>query len=299
MGVAWFFCLTEEEMKRFKYISFTCLSILLPQSILAVPVVLDYVPSYNWYHGCGPTASASIMGFYDLHGYDNLFDASGWEEVRYTENVREHISSTAHNLKYDPRPDDFSLPTPPDTSLADFWHTSEGSLPYGWSYTSHMDDAHINYASFRGYNFESAFFSRTWENLLAEIDNGNPVAAYVDSNGNGSSDHFIPIIGYDEREDGLYYASYNTWHESEVIDWYLFGSPSSENRFGISSLAYIHPLDDPIGGLPISYIDFNIIPEPGPVPDPINPVPEPSTIILLSIGLICLSGWGKRKFRKN
>jgi len=131
------------------------------------------------------------MGYWDVHGYDNLLDVSGWEQVRYTENVTEHISSTAHNLKYDPRPDDPDLPTSPDTSLADFWHTSEGSLNYGWSYTSHMDDTHINYASFRGYNFESAFFSRTWENLLAEIDTGNPVAAYVDSNGDGSSDHFI------------------------------------------------------------------------------------------------------------
>ena len=262
-------------------------------SAFASPVALDFVPAYNWYHGCGPTASASIMGYWDLHGYDNLYDASGWEEVRYTENVKEHISSTEHNLKYDSQPDNPDLPVPPDTSLADFWHTSEGGLGYGWSYTSHMDDANSNYAAFRGYNFESAFFSRTWENLVSEIDNGNPLVAYVDSNGDGSSDHFIPIFGYDEREDGLYYASYNTWHESETIDWYLFGPTSSVYSFGITSLAYIHPLDEAIGGLPISYIDFT--PEPIPEPEP-TPAPEPGTIMLLGTGLMGLLGL-RRKFK--
>ena len=64
-------------MQRFIFINFICLLILLPQSILAVPVVLDYVPSYNWYHGCSPTASANIMGYWDLHGYDGMFDESG------------------------------------------------------------------------------------------------------------------------------------------------------------------------------------------------------------------------------
>ena len=268
------------------------LLVFFPQTILALPVVLDFVPSYNWYHGCGPTSSASIIGYWDLHGYDNLFYTTGWEEVRYTENVKEQISSTAHKLKYDSKPDNSSLPVPPDTSLADFWHTSEGSLDYGWSYTSYMDDAYRNYASLQGYNFASAFFTREWEYLIAEIDSGFPVAAYVDSSGNGSGDHFIPIFGYDEREDGQYYASYNTWHESESIDWCFFGPPSNDYSFGINSLAYIHPLDNPIGGLPISYIDFSVPEPPGP-----TPVPEPPTMLLLGISLIGLSIVGRKKFK--
>ena len=129
-------------------------------------------------------------------------------------------------------------------------------------------------------------------NLLAEIDTGNPIAAYVDSNGDGSSDHFIPIFGYDERDDGFYYASYNTWHESEAIDWYLFAPPSNENRFGISSIAYIHPKDNPSGGLPISYIDFS---DPGPAT---APVPVPATILLLGSGLAGLAVLGRKKFKK-
>ena len=30
-----------------------------------------------------------------------------------------------------------------------------------------------------------------------------------------------------------------------------------------------------------------------------NPVPEPTTILLFSTGLIGLAGWGRRKFGKN
>jgi Ca2+-binding RTX toxin-like protein len=28
------------------------------------PVLLDEVPSFQWYHGCGPTAAASVLGYY-------------------------------------------------------------------------------------------------------------------------------------------------------------------------------------------------------------------------------------------
>ena len=45
-----------------------------PQAFGSVMLLSD-VPSYSWYHGCGPTAAASVLGYWDLHGYTNMFTA--------------------------------------------------------------------------------------------------------------------------------------------------------------------------------------------------------------------------------
>ena len=53
------------------------------QSTGTDPLVIGEVPAYSWYHGCGPTAVGSVLGYWDLHGYPNLFDASGAGSVLY------------------------------------------------------------------------------------------------------------------------------------------------------------------------------------------------------------------------
>jgi hypothetical protein len=240
--------------------------LLFPQSVTAAPLLLKNVPSYNWYHGCSPTAAANIMGYWDLNGYDNLFDASGWNEVKLTKNVRDRISSPAHNAKYDPRPDNPDLPDPPDTSIADFMHTSQGYLDMGGTWISQIDDGLRDYPAYRGYQFSSEFFTPSWEVYVAEIESGMPMLLNVDSDGDGWVDHSMTGIGYeDRRENGLWYASYNTWHESETIDWYQWRPVSSDYRFGIYNMINVHPLNGP---------------------DHVNPVPEPSTIVLFGSGTI-------------
>ncbi len=94
------------------------LLLLSASPALAMPVFIQDIPAYNWYHGCGPTAAASVLAYWDLHGYSNLFTASG-NDLYLTANVQDQISSPAHNAKYDPDPDVSSLPVPPKTSIAD------------------------------------------------------------------------------------------------------------------------------------------------------------------------------------
>ena len=198
----------------------------------AAPALLSDVPAYNWYHGCGPTAAASVLGYWDLHGYVSLFDASG-SDVFLTTNVQDQISSPEHNAKYDPTPDDPGLPDPSDTSIADWFRTSEDPLDYGWSYLSYSDDAFSRYANYRGYTLNSWYEPYgddwfAWSDLTGEIDAGRPLMFLVDSDGDGGTDHFVPVFGYEDRIGaGQWYACYTTWSEFETVEWYQFRGMNS------------------------------------------------------------------------
>ncbi|WP_020590206.1 PEP-CTERM sorting domain-containing protein [Desulfobacter curvatus] len=241
--------------------------------------VLSDVPAYSWYHGCGPTAAASILGYYDLHGYDSLFDASGWNDVRLTSNVQDEISSPAHNLKYDPEPDEPYLDDPPDASIADFFHTSEDksyiSEPqtYGWSYLSDAADAFIGYAKYRGYDdwdaWNEPFGSEgfTWNIFTNEIDNDRPVMFLIDTDADNSTDHFVPVFGY--NTETMEYACYTTRDgaESETVSWQSFQDMG--NDWGIGYATFV-------------------------LPGASDAVPIPSTIILLGVGLMGLAGMSRK-----
>nr|WP_319491142.1 C39 family peptidase [uncultured Desulfobacter sp.] len=238
-------------MKIRKIVGIVCLwglllSVVTPAG--ASTVLLENVPAYEWYHGCGPTAAASILGYWDLNGYDSLFDVSGWEEIKLTENVQDEISSPAHNLKYDSTPDNSTLPDPDDTSIADFFHTSEDflDLAYGSSRLSYSGQAFTGYAAYRGYDdwyasyvsFNSSAF--TWEDLVEEINNGRPMMFLVDSDGENGVDHFIPVFGYNEED--LTFAFYDVWDEEETaISWASFLGVEDGTDWGIGWAVSIVP----------------------------------------------------------
>lgn len=245
---------------------------IIPTSAFGSPVTLSDVPAYEWYHGCGPTAAASVIGYWDLHGYGNLFTASG-SDVFLTANVQDQISSPEHNAKYDPTPDNPSLSIPPMTSIADWFHTSE-NIEYGGSYLSYADDAFIGYASYRGYTFnawnESFSTNFIWDDLTTEIDAGRPMMFMVDTDGIIGTDHSVPVLGYDDRgPDGLFYGTYTTYSEDETIEWYQFQGMG--NPWGVGYATFVHPVS--------------------------APVPEPTSMLLLASGLLGLLGL-RRKFKK-
>ena len=46
-----------------------------PKRLRALPgdVMLSNVPAYSWCYGCSPTAAGMMMGYYDVHGYPNIY----------------------------------------------------------------------------------------------------------------------------------------------------------------------------------------------------------------------------------
>jgi hypothetical protein len=201
-----------------------------------------------------------------------LFTASG-SNIFQTPNVQDQISSPAHNAKYDPTLDDKLLPTPPMTSIADWFRTSVDPLGYGWSYLSYADDAFIGYTNYRGYTF-NAWYEQfgtefAWTDLTNEINAGRPMMFLVDYTGDGVTDHFVPVLGYDEKDDGRrWYALYTTWDESETIAWAPFRGMSSSYRWGVGYATFVNPVS--------------------------APVPEPTTMFLLGSGLLGIAGLRKR-----
>ena len=241
---------------------------LLCAAASAGTVTISDVPAYDWYHGCTPTAIASIFGYWDMHGYPNLFDASG-DAVFWTANVQDQISSLAHNAKFDSDPDNKALPDPPDTSIADFLHTAEGALPYGGTDVENIGPGIMGYAAYRGYGFTATEISAyhdsgdsltflpgqyeyLWTELVAQIRAGRPVLLDVDCcHSDGSPDHSIPVLGYDVRADGSrWYGMYTTWSEDETIQWVPYHPLSTTDMWGVYDEFIIDPVPEPPAGLP-------------------------------------------------
>ena len=214
---------------------------------------ISSVPAYDSIQGggCGPTAVASVLGYWDLSGFDRLFDADG-SDLFLTSNVADEISSPEHRAKYDPLPD-APGPIPPFTSIADWFETSVGRLRKGSSDVDYAEDAFEGYASYRGYEFDAhnrrfsarlADESIRWEDVVQEIDANRPLMFLVDIDGNGTTDHFVPVVGYDDLgPSGRLYGFYNTWSENETIVWKPFQYRG--NPWGVAWATFVRPIPEP------------------------------------------------------
>ncbi len=214
------------------------------------------VPAYLWHDGCGPTATGMIVGYYDGHGFPDLVpgDASS-QTLAVNQMIASHGTSSAprhyedYAMPIDDsgplQPDRSSTggPTHGDDSIADFMHTSRSaeSLKYGWSWSSYVGPAVTGYVQTQGYGVQAASYAyadSTWQTVKDEIDASRPLCFLVDSNGDGTTDHFVTVIGYRETNGYPEYAMWDTWYTS--VRWAPFRATSASYQWGVWGATTYH-----------------------------------------------------------
>jgi hypothetical protein len=216
------------------------------------------VAPYMWHHGCGPTAVGMALGYYDTHGFPALYGGTG---ATQTEAVNQGIASAGSGTKgsgIQLHYEDYALPmdssgysspladcsaTYPtgchvSNSIADFMHTSwslDGNF-YGWSWSNKILPSFTSYATLKSPYYQptgSSYYmgsSLTWSVLTNEINNNRPMVFLVDSDGNGSTDHFVTIVGYSDSPTQQY-GCLDTWYTP--VRWCEFRSMSSSYPWGV------------------------------------------------------------------
>eukprot|EP01105_Mastigella_eilhardi_P020140 TRINITY_DN4778_c0_g1_i2.p2 TRINITY_DN4778_c0_g1~~TRINITY_DN4778_c0_g1_i2.p2 ORF type:complete len:388 (-),score=98.40 TRINITY_DN4778_c0_g1_i2:25-1188(-) len=218
--------------------------------------LLDDVPPYSWWNGCGPTAVGMALGYWQKQRGVPLVDGGNAEDMN--QGVKDMISSQGNwddyclplDYAWPPIPDKSELPQSmrhQDNCVADFMYTSQsawGSL-YGWSYFSHVARSVTGYVAshtngaYVATASEGIFDSNgnaLWAEFKAEIDRGHPSVFLVDSNADSATDHFVTAIGYDEPRHE--YACLNTW--DNFVHWFPFVEMESGTSFGVYGATFFN-----------------------------------------------------------
>jgi hypothetical protein len=229
------------------------LVLLVSSQALGSQILINEVPSYIWYRGCGPTAAGMIIGYWDAHGYPNLITAgdgtNSWTTNQQA--VKDMMASPEHINDYWGYGDGKDRVPPPafhdDNSVADFMGANRGTvLKDGESYENLQYVGMVEYAKYRGYQYANGFYAYSgglWDIFVAEIDAGRPMEFFVDPNGDSVATHFVTVIGYDDTPGALEYAFYDTYDDN--VHWSAFAAKASGQLYGIQSGSWFAPTPEP------------------------------------------------------
>jgi len=191
------------------------------------------MPAYNSSVGCGPLAAASLFGYWDLFGYEELLEARGWGEVSSTSNITSELSIIGGYLY----------------TNSDGW-TNSMNMPGG------MEGYALNEAGYE-FNASNNRFSVLEPTALpalvmSEIDNGRPLIFLVDTDGDEEANHFVPVFGYGTTEDGILstYGFYTNQSENETPVWKNFLPAAPGVAWGINLVTTFSPVSD-LNSVPI------------------------------------------------
>jgi hypothetical protein len=216
------------------------------------------VPEYFWRHGCGPTSVGMVVGYYDICGYGDLVPGDASTQTTAVNQAiasggnssnpngpgfEKHYEDYARPEDYYPTmlQDDYIGKRSPHTDdcIADYMDTSKSTRGnyYGWSWSSDVGPSFIDYVNQQNSSYNPTYTQYAWSSglwgvLQNEINSNRPMVFLVDTDGDGSTDHFVPVIGYDDSEPHKY-ACYTTWAGMPGIRWETFRGMASGSPWGI------------------------------------------------------------------
>jgi len=216
------------------------------------PVVIAGTPDYLWRHGCGPTAVGNVVGYYDTHGYDDLITGDANSQTNDVNqamasggsfNNPNPVGSERHFEDYSrPRDDDTNFPISTDDyitagriphandCIGDYQDTSKSTRTnrYGWSWSNDLGPSFVGYVNQKNASYNPTYTEYsplsgnplTWAIMTNEINNNRPMVFLVDSDGDGYTDHFVAVVGYDAATSQ--YGCRDSWLPAGDIRWETF-----------------------------------------------------------------------------
>lgn len=237
-------------------------------------------PEYTWWNGCSPTAAGMLFAWWDDPnggGMTNLYDgdATVWDKANMNDENEAHYVKThamVASWEHKEAGKDLSLTygswkNHTANSIADFLQTSNGG-----TYRSKMAQGFIDFAIWddpdtlinESYDNVDAWTMYNWTGFSPDvyrqaIDNNQPVHLGI----SGTYGHSVLGVGYDANDPIDNYICWTTWGGWSLTKW---------RWDGISV-----PYDMAVYGA--TFLEIS------------EPIPEPATILLLSLslfGLVCL-----------
>jgi hypothetical protein len=252
---------------------FNLIFLLFSQYLLSQTIIISDVPAYIWHDGCVPTSIAMVLGYYDSHGYPELFPG----ESRYQNYIIDSVIASPKHFNDYALPMDFKPNVIPDKStlggahpsdcIADYLKTSWSSenLAYGHTRTTNIPQGFKNYVECIYPNCiaecsEIYFYNYIWDLYKREINNNHPVLLLVDSDGDGESNHMVTGIGYiDSLNEYIFYDTYTD--NMKTNKWVGIGRG---NVYGVEYL-YIMRISAGNDSTRTALLDNNY-------PNPFNPI---------------------------